>query len=153
MNWQITWNISMFNFSKTSPNISTEDPRHPPTTGPASSLAPNSQSSAGTMVKVEYSFIDLEHRLGLAQASLYIHIYTHTHICNLVFHIYLFWWYFLIQQMIEALSFLHTNCKCIHRNICPHSIYVTKSGTWKLGGLEFLGNAYIISKTVDCLNL
>ena len=54
--------------------------------------------------------------------------------------------------MIEALSFLHTNCKCIHRNICPHSIYVTKSGTWKLGGLEFLGNAYIISKTVDCLN-
>ena len=68
----------MFNFSKTSPNISTEDPRHPPTTGPASSLAPNSQSSAGTMVKVEYSFIDLEHRLGLAQASLYIHIYTHT---------------------------------------------------------------------------
>ena len=55
--------------------------------------------------------------------------------------------------MIEALSFLHTNCKCIHRNICPHSIYVTKSGTWKLGGLEFLGNAYIISKTVDCLNL
>ena len=68
----------MFNFSKTSPNISTEDPRHPPTTGPASSLAPNSQSFAGTMVKVEYSFIDLEHRLGLAQASLYIHIYTHT---------------------------------------------------------------------------
>ena len=45
--------------------------------------------------------------------------------------------------MIEALSFLHTNCKCIHRNICSHSIYVTRSGTWKLGGLEFLGNAYI----------
>ena len=55
--------------------------------------------------------------------------------------------------MIEALSFLHTNCKCIHRNICPHSIYVTKSGTWKLGGLEFLGNAYSISKTVACLNM
>ena len=70
----------MFNFSKTSPNISTEDPRHPPTTGPASSLAPNSQSSAGTMVKVEYSFIDLEHRLGLAQASLYTHLDAHTYI-------------------------------------------------------------------------
>ena len=41
--------------------------------------------------------------------------------------------------MTEALAFLHTNCKCIHRNICPNSIYVTKSGTWKLGGLEFLG--------------
>ena len=82
----------MLNFSKTSPNISTEDPRHPPTTGPASSLAPNSQSSAGTMVKVEYSFIDLEHRLGLAQASLYTHLDAHTYINNsgnLVFHIYI----------------------------------------------------------------
>ena len=78
----------MLNFSKISPNISTEDPRHPPTTGPASSLAPNSQSSAGTMVKVEYSFIDLEHRLGLAQASLYTHLDAHN--CgNLVFHIYI----------------------------------------------------------------
>ena len=55
--------------------------------------------------------------------------------------------------MIEALSFLHTNCKCIHRNICPHSIYVTRSGTWKLGGLEFLGNAYSISKTAACPNV
>ena len=54
--------------------------------------------------------------------------------------------------MIEALSFLHTNCKCIHRNICPHSIYVTRSGTWKLGGLEFLGKTYSISKTVACLS-
>ena len=79
----------MFNFSKTSPNISTEDPRHPPTTGPASSLAPNSQSSAGTMVKVEYSFIDLEHRLGLAQESLYTHLDAHTYCGNLVFHIYI----------------------------------------------------------------
>ena len=76
----------MLNFSKTSPNISTEDPRHPPTTGPASSLAPNSQSSAGTMVKVEYSFIDLEHRLGLAQASLHRHIYTYTYIFT---HLYM----------------------------------------------------------------
>ena len=70
----------MLNFSKTSPNISTEDPRHPPTTGPTSALTPNSQSSAGTMVKVEYSFIDLEHRLGLAQASVHTHTFTHTHI-------------------------------------------------------------------------
>ena len=74
----------MFNFSKTSPNISTEDPRHPPTTGPASSLAPNSQSSAGTMVKVEYSFIDLEHRLGLAQASLHRHICTYIYILYII---------------------------------------------------------------------
>ena len=70
----------------------------------------------------------------------------------LLIYICLFWWYVLIQQMIEALSFLHTNCKCIHRNICPHSIYVTKSGTWKLGGLEFLGNAYTICKPFACLN-
>ena len=61
-------------FFKSSPNISTEDPRHPPTTGPTSSSTPNSQSSAGTMVKVDYSFIDLEQRLGLAQASLHTHM-------------------------------------------------------------------------------
>lgn len=43
-----------------------------------------------------------------------------------------------LSQMTDALAYLHTNCKCIHRNICPNSIYVTKSGTWKLAGLEFL---------------
>lgn len=27
----------------------------------------------------------------------------------------------------------------IHKNVCPSSILVTKKGTWKLAGLEFIG--------------
>ena len=55
--------------------------------------------------------------------------------------------------MTEALAFLHTNCKCIHRNICPNSIYVTKSGTWKLGGLEFLGKLLSYSNKQELIYL
>ncbi|XP_069166584.1 SCY1-like protein 2 [Procambarus clarkii] len=42
-----------------------------------------------------------------------------------------------ILQLTEALSFLHYSCHVIHRNITPASVFVTKRGTWKLGGLEF----------------
>lgn len=28
----------------------------------------------------------------------------------------------------------------IHKNVCPSSILVTKKGTWKLAGFEFIGN-------------
>lgn len=45
-----------------------------------------------------------------------------------------------ILQIIEALSFLHYSGHVIHRNVCPSSILVTKKGTWKMGGLEFIGN-------------
>ena len=51
-------------------------------------------------------------------------------------------------QIVSALSFLHSSCGLIHRNVCPTSVYVTKSGTWKLGGLDLVlkmgdhGNTY-----------
>ena len=45
-------------------------------------------------------------------------------------------------QITEALTFLHCSCRYIHRNICPSSVYVSKSGTWKLAGLEFIGESH-----------
>jgi SCY1-like protein 2 len=43
-----------------------------------------------------------------------------------------------ILQLAEALNSLHTSCKIIHRNLCPQSIIVTRKGTWKLFGFEFI---------------
>ncbi|XP_015127259.1 SCY1-like protein 2 isoform X1 [Diachasma alloeum] len=43
-----------------------------------------------------------------------------------------------LLQITEALSFLHCSCKVMHRNVCPSSIIITKKGTWKLCGLEFI---------------
>lgn len=43
-----------------------------------------------------------------------------------------------ILQISEAIYFLHSVCKLIHRFICPQSVLVTRSGTWKLAGFEFV---------------
>lgn len=43
-----------------------------------------------------------------------------------------------ILQVSEALHFLHSSCKIIHRNISPQSVIVTRKGTWKLFGFEFI---------------
>ncbi|XP_053624423.1 SCY1-like protein 2 isoform X3 [Plodia interpunctella] len=45
-----------------------------------------------------------------------------------------------ILQIIEALHYLHYTARQIHRNVCPQVIIVTKRGTWKLFGLEFVEN-------------
>ncbi|KAM3131044.1 hypothetical protein pb186bvf_016856 [Paramecium bursaria] len=39
-----------------------------------------------------------------------------------------------LRQIIEAISFLHTETKLIHLNISPENIYITKDGKWKLSG-------------------
>jgi hypothetical protein len=44
-----------------------------------------------------------------------------------------------LLQCTEALSFLHNSCQLMHRNVCPSSIIITKKGTWKLFGFEFIG--------------
>uniref|UniRef100_A0A1B0FF22 Protein kinase domain-containing protein n=1 Tax=Glossina morsitans morsitans TaxID=37546 RepID=A0A1B0FF22_GLOMM len=44
----------------------------------------------------------------------------------------------LAFHLVEALSYLHYSGHVIHRNVCPSSILVTKRGTWKLSGLEFI---------------
>ncbi|XP_077282832.1 SCY1-like protein 2 [Temnothorax americanus] len=49
-----------------------------------------------------------------------------------------------LLQITEALLFLHGNCKVLHRNICPTSIIITKRGTWKLSGFEFIGESNLI---------
>ncbi|XP_016841900.1 SCY1-like protein 2 isoform X1 [Nasonia vitripennis] len=43
-----------------------------------------------------------------------------------------------LLQCTEALSFLHYSCQVMHRNVCPSSIMITKKGTWKLFGFEFI---------------
>lgn len=50
-------------------------------------------------------------------------------------------------QIIEALHFLHYTTRQMHRNVCPQVIIVTKRGTWKLFGLEFIGK-YIIQNCI-----
>ncbi|XP_072748442.1 SCY1-like protein 2 isoform X1 [Anoplolepis gracilipes] len=54
-----------------------------------------------------------------------------------------------LLQITEALLFLHGNCKFLHRNVCPTSIIITKRGTWKLSGFEFLEAAKEIPITVQ----
>ncbi|XP_046472921.1 SCY1-like protein 2 [Neodiprion pinetum] len=43
-----------------------------------------------------------------------------------------------LLQITEALSFLHYSGHVLHRNVCPSSILITKKGTWKLAGLDFI---------------
>ncbi|ERL92915.1 hypothetical protein D910_10220 [Dendroctonus ponderosae] len=43
-----------------------------------------------------------------------------------------------LLQITEALAFLHFTGHVIHKNVCPGSILVTKRGTWKLAGMEFV---------------
>ncbi|XP_052752631.1 SCY1-like protein 2 isoform X2 [Galleria mellonella] len=45
-----------------------------------------------------------------------------------------------LLQVVEALHYLHYTTHQIHRNVCPQVIIVTKRGTWKLFGLEFIEN-------------
>lgn len=40
-------------------------------------------------------------------------------------------------QLAEGLSFLHSDVKLLHRNICPESILVNKQGAWKISGFDF----------------
>ncbi|XP_067644506.1 SCY1-like protein 2 isoform X1 [Eurosta solidaginis] len=55
-------------------------------------------------------------------------------------------------QLVEALSYLHYSGHVIHRNVCPSSILVTKRGTWKLAGLEFIErmNETDVNELVPC---
>ncbi|KRY72819.1 N-terminal kinase-like protein, partial [Trichinella pseudospiralis] len=43
-----------------------------------------------------------------------------------------------LYSVANAVSFLSQDVKCVHNNINCHSIYVNKSGEWKLFGFEYL---------------
>lgn len=40
--------------------------------------------------------------------------------------------------MCAALQFLHESCKQSHNNVCMDTIFVTRGGDWKLGGMDLL---------------
>ncbi|KAL5274330.1 SCYL2 family protein [Megaselia abdita] len=42
-----------------------------------------------------------------------------------------------ILQVIEALKFLHSDAKIVHRNLTPESIIINKQRSWKLFGFDF----------------
>jgi SCY1-like protein 1 len=43
-----------------------------------------------------------------------------------------------VYQLSAALAFLHCDCKLIHANLQPSSLFIDKVGSWKLGGFELL---------------
>jgi len=43
-----------------------------------------------------------------------------------------------ICNLIQGLTFLHNHAKVAHGNLCPHAIFVTPSGDFKLSGLHLL---------------
>lgn len=43
-----------------------------------------------------------------------------------------------LHSVLKALCFLHETALVAHNNVCVASIYVTRDGRWKLGGMEYL---------------
>ncbi|KAH0557434.1 SCY1-like protein 2 [Cotesia glomerata] len=42
-----------------------------------------------------------------------------------------------LLQLGEGFTFLHTDVKLLHRNLCPESIVINKNGAWKIFGFDF----------------
>lgn len=55
-----------------------------------------------------------------------------------------------LHSILKALCFLHEKALSSYNNLCTASIYVTKDGSWKLGGMEYL--CKFDDLTIDYLN-
>lgn len=42
-----------------------------------------------------------------------------------------------VLDVIQGLSFLHNDARLVHFAVCPDNVYISTSGKWKLGGLNF----------------
>ncbi|CAD1473453.1 unnamed protein product, partial [Heterotrigona itama] len=80
----------------------------------------------------EYELLDIEIKYGLLQVS------TSSSLPSLSYFTSSLSYPASFHQITEALLFLHGTCKVLHRNVCPASVIITKRGTWKLSGLEFI---------------
>lgn len=54
---------------------------------------------------------------------------------------------FLLGQVADGLHFLHTEANQVHRALCPHTVFITTMGAWKLGGLSLACPAFITAET------
>ncbi len=43
-----------------------------------------------------------------------------------------------LYQVVNAISFLNTDHKKVHGNVCPSSLFLTRAGEWRLGGFHVL---------------
>ncbi len=50
-------------------------------------------------------------------------------------------------QVADGLHFLHTEANQVHRALCPHTVFITTMGAWKLGGLSLSCPAFITAET------
>jgi len=97
------------------------------TMNPASLSAMEQTATTGTLIIVTEPVIPLEEYLQKLSIS--------TEINNTQRQDCISWG---IQNLIQALTFLHTTAKVAHGNLCPHAIYVTPSGDFKLSALHLL---------------
>lgn len=45
---------------------------------------------------------------------------------------------FITPLFQKAVSFINNDCNLVHGNLCTTSVFLTKAGDWKLGGLDLL---------------
>lgn len=55
------------------------------------------------------------------------------------------------SQVADGLHFLHTEANQVHRALCPHTVFITTMGAWKLGGLSLSSPAFITAETTGVI--
>jgi hypothetical protein len=56
-----------------------------------------------------------------------------------------------LLQVADGLHFLHTEANQVHRALCPHTVFITTKGAWKLGGLSLSSPAFITTETTGVI--